>query len=365
MNKTVKKITSIILSLAILILSLSGCASAADPRVTVEGTKFMVNGKELWLNGVNTPWYSWNDFTGNMDEEIWEKTFAQLAEDNINCTRIWINCNGISIVKVAGSGKISEINQEHWTDLDKLFALAEKYGIYVMATLLSFDHFKTSRWQNLISSKEKADAYADGYVKEFCTRYGENPYLFAIDIMNEPDWVYENEECGKIDWDSLSYFFGKCAAVIHENCDALVTVGIGIIKYNSESYEGNKVSDEYLKQLTGLDGAYLDFYSTHYYNWQRPYFGFPFDKSPTDFGLDGEKPCVIGETSNDNAEAYNMTLPELYRSSYDNGWNGILVWMEPREDEEQMWYRYDLTAEATDEMADYIFDKIYPVGKKR
>lgn len=365
MKKSLRKPISVILILTLFISVFSGCVPAASARVYIEGTTFMVDGKELWLSGGNTPWYDWNDFTGNMNEEKWEETFAMLAENNINCTRIWINCNGYQIVKVNSSGNITEINEEHWTDLDKLFSLAEKYGVYVMATLLSFDHLKSANWQVLLSSKEKTDAYANEYVEEFCKRYGKNEYLFAIDIMNEPDWVYENEECGQIEWDNISYLLGKCASTIHDNCDTLVTVGMGIIKYNSDKYEGNKISDEYLIELTGLDNSYVDFYSTHYYYWQRPYFNFPFDKSPEDFGLDTDKPCLIGETSNDNEKQFRMTLPELYKSVYENGWNGILVWMEPRQEEDTIWYGFDLTAEATNEMADYIFDKIYPIGKKK
>ena len=365
MKNTLTKSISFILMLALALSMFTACKPSASARVYIEGTSFMVDGKELWLSGGNTPWYDWNDFTGNMNEEKWENTFATLAENNINCTRIWVNCNGYQIVKVNSSGDITEINPDHWTDLDKLFALAEKYGVYIMATLLSFDHFKSPNWQALISSKEKADAYADMYVEEFCRRYGENEYLFAIDIMNEPDWVYENEECGQIEWDNISYLLGKCASAIHDNCDTLVTVGMGIIKYNSDKYEGNKISDKYLTELTGLDTAYVDFYSTHYYHWQKPYFNFPFDKTPEDFGLDNDKPCLIGETSNDNERQFKMTLPELYKSVYENGWNGILVWMEPRQEEETIWYRFDLTAEATNEMADYIFDKIYPIGKKK
>ncbi len=335
-------------------------------RVSVDGTSFIVDGKELWINGVNTPWQNWNDFTGNMDEEFWDATFAQLAEDNINCTRIWINCNGESVVRLKSTGEIKEINEGHWTDLDKLFSIAEKYGVYVMATMLSFDHFKEGtsgeKWRALVSDKSLTDAFAESYVAEFCKRYGDNEYLFSIDIMNEPDWVYENEECGNLAWDNLSYFFGKCAATIHESCDTLVTVGLGMIKYNSDNYDGNMVSDEYLKELTGNDNAYLDFYSTHYYMWQKAYYGFPCDKSPEEFGLDGTKPCLIGETSNDDSEECGMTLTEKYQSCYDNGWNGIMVWMEPVTDEEYDWYRYDLTKEATNAIAEYAYDKIYPLG---
>ncbi|MCD7823571.1 MAG: cellulase family glycosylhydrolase [Oscillospiraceae bacterium] len=353
----------------VIALSLVSCGSTetASARVYVEGTSFMVNGSELWINGVNTPWIAWNDFTGNMDEEAWEETFALLSSDNINCTRIWINCEGESIVSLTEEGEIIDINSGHWDDLDKLFALAEKYEVYVMATLLSFDHFKGSSgddWQALVNNKDTADAFAETYVKEFCERYSDCEYLFSIDIMNEPDWVYENEECGNVGWENLSYFFGKCASVIHENSDILVTVGLGMVKYNSDNYNGNMVSDEYLYELTGDENAYLDFYSTHYYMWQLNYFGYPCTESPTEFGLDGSKPCLIGETSNDDAEECGLTLTEKYKACYDNGWNGIMVWMQPSWNDETGWYEYDLTSEATNAMAEYIYDEIYPLSVK-
>ena len=376
MKQKIRKIAAIISTLFIT-YSFCSCSQASEnARVYIEGTKFMAGGNELWINGVNTPWKNWNDFTGSMIEgtwsgdlniRFWDEEFARLVSDGINCTRIWINCEGEGIVSVTENGEIQGINENHWDDLDKLFELAEKNKLYLMPTLLSFDHFKDTtgfgsgtRWRKLIVSKENANAYAETYVEEFCERYKDNEYIFAIDIMNEPDWVFENEECGQIDWDHLSYFFGKCASVIHENSDFLVTVGMGIIKYNSDKYEGNKVSDEYLAELTGLENSYLDFYSTHYYNWQKPWFGFPCDKSPKEFGIAEEKPCLIGETHNDDEAEIGMSLTEKYKSVYENGWNGIMVWMQST-DEDYVWYGYDYTREATSAMAEYIPEKIRPL----
>lgn len=395
-----KKLLTIVLSLTMLI-GLSGCSTertsdststdgtvtsdvqggsahseisepenTASARVTIEGTKFMVDGKELWINGANTPWEKWNDFTvGYMDEAFWDNEFARLVEDGINCTRIWVNCNGQNIVRLTPGGYPTDVNPDHWEALDKLFALAEKHKLYIMPTLLSFDHFKEpvssgEKFQAMIKSNEYCDRFAEIYVKEFCERYRGCEYIFGIDIINEPDWVFENEECGKIPWDNISYLLGKCAAVIHENSDFPVTVGMAIIKYNSDKYEGNKVSDEYLKELTGSENAYLDFYSTHYYNWQKPWFGFPCDKSPSEFGLAEAKPCLIGETHNDDEKDCGMTLTEKYKSVYDNGWNGIMVWMDPqkKDDGTYDWYRYDLTEEATKAMLEYAPEKIRPLG---
>ena len=161
MNTFAKRAAAAAMSM-VMLFSFSSCGKAdeaapeetASARVTVDGTKFMVDGKELWINGCNTPWHNWNDFTGNMDAEFWDGAFAQLAEDNINCTRIWINCAGESIIRLKTTGEIKEIREGHWTDLDKLFEMAEKHGVYVMATLTSFDHFKEpnagyDKWRNL------------------------------------------------------------------------------------------------------------------------------------------------------------------------------------------------------------------------
>lgn len=382
-----KKISAAFLAAAML-FSFSACSkggdasadnaaeteTAAEPtasaRVSVDGTKFMVDGKELWINGTNTPWEKWNDFDGNMDEEFWDKTFAQLAADNVNCTRIWINCSGENIIQLKTTGEVKSITEGHWTDLDKLFAIAEKYKVYVMPTLLSFDHFKGTakfsagdKWRNLIMSKEMTDAFAENYVKTFCERYGNCEYIFGIDIMNEPDWVKENDECGKVGFEYLSYFFGKCASVIHENSDILVTVGMGMIKYNSDKYDGNYVSDEFLKQLTGLDDAYLDFYSPHYYAWMLSSMPHPFDKSPVDFGLDGTKPAIIGETPNDDEAQMNLTSAQKYEYCFNNGWNGVMTWMDPQKSGESYeYYKYDLTASATNHMNELIPEKVHPLG---
>ncbi len=349
-------------------------AEAASPtakknaKVTVEGTSFMVNGSELWINGVNTPWQSWNDFCGYMDEAAWEETFALLKQDNINCTRIWVNCSGTGVVNLTDDGMVSYVDEDHWSDLDKLFALAEKYEVYVMPTLLSFDHFKDNntgkkKWRNLVTSTEGCDDYAEKYCAEFARRYKDCDWILGVDLMNEPDWVYENEECGQLPWENLTYLFAKCAQAIHENSDLLVTVGLGMPKYNSDKYSGNMISDARLQEASGSDQSYLDFYSPHYYSWERSSFGFPFTSTPEEYGLGTDKPCVIGETSNDD-NSYKMTCEEFYQSAYENGWNGVMVWMEYRTDGssgcDEKWYRYDLTKAATNAMNELIPEKIHP-----
>lgn len=305
-------------------------------KVSVSGTDFVVGDAPIYMNGVNTPWDKWNDFGGAFNEGFWSEHFALLHENGINATRIWICCNGDVGMLIDSEGMVSGATTKHWEDLDTLFTLAEENGIYIMATLMSFDNFKDSNktyqsWRKMTQNEEAIDSYVENYVIPFCQRYDDFDSLWSIDLCNEPDWVHENAESGQLAWEDICNLFAKEAAAIHKNSDVLVTVGFGMIKYNSDSYEGNYGSDEYLKGRYNDQDAYLDFYSTHFYEWEAPWFGFPFDKSPADFKLDGTKPCVIGEfpatgmLGNVNG-SQAVSGDECYINCYNNGWNGAFAW---------------------------------------
>ncbi len=322
-------------------------------RVTVDGNKLEVSDKELWINGVNTPWDKWNDFGSDAFNYVfWDSHFQELEDNGVNASRIWINCNDMIGVKLDENGKFLEVTDKHWQDLDVLFTLAKKHHIYIMATLLSFDHFKDSNnayenWRSMITSSDNIDSFVEGYVIPFAKRYDSCDYLWSIDLMNEPDWVYENAEDGQIPWENISDYFARAAAGIHENSDILVTVGFGIVKYNSDTdYEGNKGSDEFLQSLSGNENSYLDFWSTHYYYWQQPWFGYPFSVTPAEFKLDDSKPCVIGEVAANDVSESGETAEVKYENAYNNGWNGVMTW----------------TSNATKRIAEIADEKVHPLG---
>ena len=181
----------------------------------------------------------------------------------------------------------------------------------------------------MLKDTEKIDSYVNNYVIPFCKRYDDNDYVWSIDLINEPDWVFENDECGKISWECLGDYFARACAAIHENTDdMLVTIGFAIIKYNSDKYEGNYGSDEFLRSRYDNENAYVDFWSTHYYDWQATWFNCPFLLTAEEFGMDMSKPRVIGECSHEGIKALRNIKPieECYEWAYNNGWNGVLVW---------------------------------------
>lgn len=340
-------------------------------KVTVDGTKFMVGDKELWLNGVNAPWDKWNDFGGGFNFEFWQDHFQKLHNSGVNAARIWIVCNGDVGMLISADGTFDGATTAHWEDLDNLFYLAEQYQIYIMATVQSFDNFKDSNqnynaWRALIQDSDKTDRFVDNYIVPFVQRYGKSDYFWSVDLCNEPDWIVENDECGKLDWLYLEQYYAKAAAAIHANSDVLVTVGMGMIKYNSDSQQGNKISDSELQSVLSGDKydkslAYVDFYSTHWYTWMQGMWGYPFGESPTDFGLDGTKPSVIGECPAVASDS-DFDITSAYEEAYNNGWNGVFAWKTSGQDDGcGLWQ--DIQP-AIEKMAGICEDKIFPNGKK-
>ena len=338
-------------------------------KVTVSGDKFTVNGKEIWFNGVNTPWDKWNDFGGSFNFAFWQEHFDKLHAAGVNACRIWISCNGDVGMQISPDGSFAGATSAHWEDLDSLFALAENYQIYVMATVQSFDHYKDTyetyeSWRELIQSPEKTDQYVDNYIIPLAERYDACDYLWSIDLCNEPDWIVENSECGKLDWEYLQQYYAKACSAIHANSDVLVTVGMGMIKYNSDEKNGNKISDAELQaaDIGKYDSslAYVDFWSTHWYDWMIPNWGVIYENTPEGFGLDTAKPSVIGELPAKGKDGY--VLEEVYESAYTNGYQGVFAWKSSGSDDGcGLWQD---CKPAIEKMMTICPDKIFPNGKQ-
>ena len=345
-------------------------------KVKVEGTEFTVGGKQLWINGVNSAWNNWNDFGGAFNLEFWDEHFNKLHDAGCNASRIWINCNGDVGLQLDKDGNVTGATKQHWENIDDLFMLAEKYHIYLMPTLMSFDFFKDEgqktnsyeSWRELIKDDAKVDSFVDNYVVPFAERYGKSDYLWSIDLCNEPDWVVENGECGMIDWKYMQSYFAKATSAIHEHSDTLVTVGMAMIKYNSDEVVGNYISDKALQDILGDNSkydkskAYVDFYSTHWYPWMIVNWGTSYEVSPKEFKQDISKPCMIAELPAITDKVENYKIADVYKKAYKNGWQGVMAWKASGGDDGNgTWFDIE---PAITEMYKVCPEKIFPLGDK-
>lgn len=337
---TAKELLRLKVMLSVLLFMLFA-GNSFSQRITVAGNTFQVHGKEIFMNGVNTPWDNWNDFGGDFDPDFWDSEFRKIRQAGGNASRIWITCNGDVGIHISTEGQVRGATESHWDDLDDMFALAAKHRVYILATLISFDHTKNTnvnyqRWRNLFADTANVSTYVSHYVIPFINRYKDNPFLWCIDIGNELEWMHENAECGQIEWDRLQYFAARVAAAVHENSAVLVTLGSAGTKWNGTcpNCVGNLWSDQNLQAQYASSNAFLDFYSPHFYGWNIRYFGnFALDMSPADYGID-DRPCMVGENSargvfrQDSAgrDILEVPISEAFINSYENGWKGLLVW---------------------------------------
>ena len=322
-----------ILAALFLLVTLDAAVRASEPdRITVGNGQFMVNGHRIWINGANTPWDRWNDFGGAFDAAWWDAQFGALRNNGINATRVWITCNGEVGILIDQDGAVSGATAAHWRDLDRLFLLAAKHRLYLMATLMSYDHFRDNhpnhqRWRQWIAQDRNIDSYVDHYLVPFLNRYGRSPWLWSIDLMNEPDWVYENREDGRIPWERLQSYFARAACAIHDHSSVLVTVGMAMPKYNSDTARdclGNKVGDRALQALVPNPAARLDFYTTHYYDWNGKIWGNAVYLTPGAYKLPADKPSLLGEMPAVGTSGNTITAD--YESAFQNGWLGAMAW---------------------------------------
>ena len=319
---------------AVALFCIVGCVSPASAavgdRISVSGMEFRADGKRIWLNGANTPWHAWNDFGGHYDAAWWDKHFEKLHANGVNATRVWISCSGDVGINIDTNGVVTGCTPAFWNDVDCLLGSAGKHQVYIMATLLSYDHFSEhhsnhARWRKMLTDGGNIDAMVAHYVVPFVARYKDNPWLWSIDLCNEPDWIYENASCGRISWDWVQMYVAKAALAIHTNSQILVTVGLAMGPKYQSSRRVDVFSDAILQAKAGGSSlARLDFYSPHHYDWVTRIYGNPFTESPRAYGLDGGKPAVIGEYPAKGTAGRSLT--QDYEDAYLNSWQGLLAW---------------------------------------
>lgn len=296
-----------------------------ERRITVSGSRFIRDGVRIRLKGVNTPWNHWNEFGHAFDPQWWRDHFSALAAIGVDSVNVWISCDGWNPSPgITDSGLVSLPTERFWQDLDQLFEIAQEHRLYLMLTLISFDHSKpgspnSEAWQKMYGSEVNRISFIRNYVMPLVLRYRDNPYFFAVNVGCELEWVWELHGVKQKDVLDL---VARVALAVHESSDVLVCHGLGAgVKYNSPIYEGNPFSDEALGMVH--QGAFLDFYNIHYYDWQNQWFGNPFEKTPEEYRM-GEKPCLIGEYRAKGAAGYSPA--QCLLRAFSNNWQGVMVW---------------------------------------
>lgn len=315
-------------------------------NVEISGNKFQVNGNDIFFNAISGPW-QWrsdcdiNFMRRNFDWNYWNSEFQRYADNHINLVRIWLHGSGSyspainsdSYVDAYGSG------DQFWQDMDALAELAETYGVYIMPVFWSFDMVKegmSSYYQNyrtLIQDDNRMGSYIDNFLIPFLQRYESNPWIMGYDLVNEPEHMWRDADCGNLNPYWVMRFFARCAAAVNANSSKPVTIGSMWVVYNSPNFGSpdgdseagwNRYTDASLQSYYDNPNAYLDFYSPHWYQWQNT--SGPYERTVYEWLGSDDKPVIIGETYGGDLPGVFGSLTDYYMNAYYNGFDGVIGW---------------------------------------
>lgn len=361
-----KKIYIIILALFAIV------SSMLAQTVSINGNQFNANGKQIWFNGINTPWNNWADFGGNFVQSWWTGEFQKYVDNKINLARVWIHCEGSNSPTTNSDGSVTGASAQFWANMDTLVSISRTKKVYVLPCLWSFDMVKNSnqatyqKYRNLINSQANIQTYITNFLIPLVKRYANEPYVLGWEISNEPEWMFENAEDGPIPVVNVQRLHAMCAAAIHKNCTKPVTTGSACVKWNSYLYQnsgdnaGNIWGDTTLQRVYNDPHAKLDFWEIHWYPWMSQWFQSPYQKTTVAFQID-DKPVLVGESQGmDQCDTYIcQTLVQMYENAYLNGFDGVCGWKTPQNDG---YGTFENIAVATNTFYNNHPQLVYPTG---
>lgn len=333
-------------NLLVLCVFILSWGTLSSQHVYVEGNKFKVNGNDIFFNGISGPW-QWradcdiNFMRRNFDWSYWNQEFQRYADNNINLVRIWLHGSGNFSPAINTNAYVDPYGSgdQFWQDMDALVALAETYEVYIMPTFWSFDMVKEGmstyyqRYRTLIQDDDRMGSYLDNFLIPFLNRYENNPWIMGYDLVNEPEHMWRDADCGHLNQYWVMRFFARCAAAVNQYSSKPVTIGSMWIVYNSPNFGSpdgdpqagwNRYTDASMRSYFDSPDAYLDFYSPHWYQWQNT--SGPYERTVQQWLGTNDKPVIIGETYGGDLPQVYGSLTNYYIQSYLNGFDGVIGW---------------------------------------
>ncbi len=327
---------------------LQGAIAQQSKLIEYEGEKY-------WVNGLNVAWNKFGGDFGNhllwgtMYDTTWFENFFTECEDyGVNVVRLWIHCDGRSSPEFDKNGYATGLDTDFFIDMDDCFRRAKRHNVMIMPCMWSFDMCKdftesagpfAGHHEDLLLEDAKMKSYIDNVWIPIVERYKDQCNLFAWEVCNEPEWALERDHLNDTLWEYRSDYVvpiermqkltGWMAAEVHKRSNKKITTGSASIRWNSDVYPAaqNLWSDKALQSATNnMDGAYLDFYQVHYYDYMVPLGADLYDTTKDVNYYKIDKPIIIGETPADTAKAKIHKVDEVIQLAKRNGYAGIMYW---------------------------------------
>jgi len=312
-----------------------------------EGKRLTINGKPLFISGMNIAWNSYGNEAGDSPVQIdkFVNQFKQIKSAGGNAVRWWLHADMRSEPKINSNGEVTRIGTKTIDNIRQVLDSAYNYGIVVSICLFAHgmltsdgkDATTVANNKKFLTDPTKLDTYINTVLKPILEAVGNHPAVMCWEVFNEPEGMTSDAggwtDGAKIEMSDVLRITARIAAVIHDKTLKLASTGVHEFGKMKKWY-----SDAALKTAAGSDPlaskAYLDFYMAHYY----PEYGgtseSPFHNTASSWGMD--RPVLIGEfpaQSWDGSNGYGsiqsgtaMNITAAYEYAYDNGYCGAMSW---------------------------------------
>jgi uncharacterized protein (TIGR03437 family) len=242
-----------------------------------------------------------------------------LAGVDLSVVRIFTLADGRAAPEF-NAGAASGFDRTFFDDFDALLTVAARRGVRVMPVLLDFNWFTRPRTvsraqlgghSDVIRDPVKLQGFLDRVLTPLLERYKSNPWIYAWDVVNEPEWVMAGVvqpppswlDADPVTMDQMREFVRQCAQRIHQITPHKVTVGSARFRW-----------------LNLWKGLGLDFYQAHWYDHFRAEEPLPW-MSVRELNLD--KPVIIGEVP---TASTSVTGAQFVDEAITAGAEALLFW---------------------------------------